>query len=516
MDAFDLHKIEEYREGNRLEAKAARRGLPGSLWETYSAFANTEGGIILLGVSEDADHSLHVSGVTDALLVVKNLWDTLNNSSKISVNILTDRMVSVESIDGKEIIVIKVPRAERTMRPVYIGKDPMTGTYKRNGEGDYKCTKEQVAAMFRDALPYPYDTKIIEGMDMSVFNSDTVRSYRNYFEVRHPVHIWNGTDDEIFLRRLGAIALSKEDGKFYPTAAGLLMFGNEYDIVREFPQYFLDYQERMDPNIRWTYRLDSNSGEWSGNVFDFFLRIYSRLVIDLPKPFELDNNDVRIDDTGAHKAVREALTNALANADYYGRRGIVVIKTPEYLSFANPGDIRIGLDLAMSGGESDPRNGTIMKMFRLLNIGERTGTGIPTIIANWEEKMHRTPEYKFSNDDISRTKLILPLNEEVMNKVVDKSGEVVNKVVNKSGEVVNKVVNKSDEVVNKPLNSTQLKIMQAIENEPDITYARLIQVVGISKTAVQNGIEYLKANDYLRRDGSKKNGHWVILKTPNS
>ena len=119
--------------------------------------------------------------------------------------------------------------------------------------------------------------------------------------------------------------------------------------------------------------------------------------------------------------------------------------------------------------------------------------------------MHRTPEYKFSNDDISRTKLILPLNEEVMNKVVDKSGEVVNKVVNKS-----------DEVVNKPLNSTQLKIMQAIENEPDITYARLIQVVGISKTAVQNGIEYLKANDYLRRDGSKKNGHWVILKTPNS
>ena len=145
-----------------------------------------------------------------------------------------------------------------------------------------------------------------------------------------------------------------------------------------------------------------------------------------------------------------------------------------------------------------------------------TGTGIPTIIANWEEKMHRTPEYKFSNDDISRTKLILPLNEEVMNKVVDKSGEVVNKVVNKSGEVVNKVVNKSDEVVNKPLNSTQLKIMQAIENEPDITYARLIQVVGISKTAVQNGIEYLKANDYLRRDGSKKNGHWVILKTPNS
>lgn len=41
------------------------------------------------------------------------------------------------------------------------------------------------------------------------------------------------------------------------------MFGNEYDIVRHFPECFLDYREEMDSAIRWTDRLQSSSGEWS-------------------------------------------------------------------------------------------------------------------------------------------------------------------------------------------------------------------------------------------------------------
>jgi len=96
----------------------------------------------------------------------------------------------------------------------------------------------------------------------------------------------------------------------------------------EFPQYFLDYQEKFDSKIRWSDRVVSSSGEWSGNIFDFFFKAATKLTSDIKRPFKLDGI-FRVDDTPVHKAVREALVNTLVNADYYGRQGIVIQKYPE-------------------------------------------------------------------------------------------------------------------------------------------------------------------------------------------
>lgn len=82
MVGFDLTKLGEYREHNQLEAKTAKGGFPGSFWETYSAFANTDGGIILLGVKEDKDGSLHPEAV-DVEKLQKDFWNMVNNRQKI-------------------------------------------------------------------------------------------------------------------------------------------------------------------------------------------------------------------------------------------------------------------------------------------------------------------------------------------------------------------------------------------------------------------------------------------------
>lgn len=135
---INFNDLSKYRENNRIEAKKALGGLPKSIWETYSAFANTLGGIILLGVEEDENKNLRVAngGLKNADVLIKEFWDTINNPKKANVNILSDKDVYVQNVDGKDIIVIDIPRADRFYKPVYVDGNPITGTYRRNGEGD--------------------------------------------------------------------------------------------------------------------------------------------------------------------------------------------------------------------------------------------------------------------------------------------------------------------------------------------------------------------------------------------
>lgn len=390
---YNMQEIISYREGNRLEAKRAKGGIPNSMWETYSSFANTDGGIILLGVDEKKDGSFEVTGVQNVDQMLQDFWNMVNNRQKVNVNLLVKKDVTVEDYDGKRVITIRVPRADRYLRPVFVGQDPMSGSYRRNGEGDYHCSHEEVSAMYRDAYQLTQDHKLLKHRDMKVFCMDTVHSYRNIFNISHINHVWSKLNDEEFLGKIGAIGYDAKEGKFYPTSAGLLMFGYEYEILSEYPQYFLDYQDHRDPNRRWVDRLISSSGDWSGNIFDFFFAIANKLSHDLPRPFRLEGM-MRVDDTPLHKAVREALLNTLVNADYYGRRGVVVKKYPDGYIFENPGAFRIGVKEAMSGGISDPRNAILFKMFALIELGERAGSGIPTIIDGWKSAYGELPTWE--------------------------------------------------------------------------------------------------------------------------
>ena len=112
---IDINNLSKYEENNRIEVKRAKGGLPNSLWETYSAFANTDGGIILLGVDEKENHTLVVTGVEDVHKMKADFWNVINNKQKISLNILTERMVSFKTIEGKAILCIEVPKGRDRM-----------------------------------------------------------------------------------------------------------------------------------------------------------------------------------------------------------------------------------------------------------------------------------------------------------------------------------------------------------------------------------------------------------------
>ena len=145
-----LEFLSEYQEDNRIEAKRAQGGLPHSLWETYSAFANTLGGVILLGVAEAEDKSLFAVPLPDPQALVDEFWRLVNDPSVVSANILQPEDVRILRSEGLDIVAIFVPRAHFRQRPVYIGPDPFTGTYTRQGEGDWRCPRHEVEAMLQD------------------------------------------------------------------------------------------------------------------------------------------------------------------------------------------------------------------------------------------------------------------------------------------------------------------------------------------------------------------------------
>lgn len=152
MNAHKIQHISELVESCQFEAKAAQgrhgRGeLPRSLWETISGFANTSGGWIVLGVTEAQDHSLTPIGVQEPQRMIDELWQALIKDELITPAILAPQDIFTLQQDDLSVIVIHVPKAAPIDRPVYVGKDPNTGTYIRRGDGDYRCTKRQVELM---------------------------------------------------------------------------------------------------------------------------------------------------------------------------------------------------------------------------------------------------------------------------------------------------------------------------------------------------------------------------------
>ena len=175
-ELFDISKFDSYKEDNRREVKKANGGLPISLWDTYSAFANCYGGVIILGVAENKDGTWRTTGldVADKGKLIKQFWDIINNRKKVNLNILKDNDIETYDINGDLIIVIYVPMAKRDQKPVYINDDLFGSTFRRNHEGDYRCTRLQVKTMLRDQAENTMDMEVLDDVPMKDLNYDTI------------------------------------------------------------------------------------------------------------------------------------------------------------------------------------------------------------------------------------------------------------------------------------------------------------------------------------------------------
>ena len=238
FDNYDfIEKIESLMadcESAEVEFKSARGGFPGSLWETYSAFANTQGGVIVLGVKEK-DGKFTLDGITleQARKYKKEFWDNVNNKAHCSANVLQEKDVQDGEYNGSYVLVFNVPRAPRNKIPVYLHNNP-ENTFKRNYEGDFRCDASEIQRMFADAdiTEHPRDYKILPEFTIEQdIDKATLEQYRRLVATKSPDHPWLLLDDKHFLMKLKGYRIDRREKIEGLTLAGLLMFGKTDSIT---------------------------------------------------------------------------------------------------------------------------------------------------------------------------------------------------------------------------------------------------------------------------------------------
>ncbi len=262
------------------------------------------------------------------------------------------------------------------------------------------------------------DNRILPGFGLDDIDIDSLLAYRQMLRAEKPGHVWLEADDAGLLKQLKGWRRDRQTGEEGLTVAGLLMFGKWEAIQDAAPHYFVDYQERPEAKteLRWVDRLVPD-GTWSGNLFDFYRRVYRKLTTELKVPFALKDGQ-RQEDTPVHEAIREALVNTLVHADYSGRVSVLVVKRPDLFGFRNPGNMRIPVEQAIQGGESDCRNRIIHQMFLMIGLGERAGSGVPKIYSGWKSEDWRPPAL-YEKDEPEQTLLELRMLDLLPRDVIE-------------------------------------------------------------------------------------------------
>ena len=494
----DLHDyLEELiadKETEYVEFKHGKGGFPSNpFWESYSSFANTEGGVIVIGVKEK-NGIFKPEGLTREQIdeYEKIFWDGANNPLIISQNLLTNKDIVKGEYLGSHIIMFFVPRASRENRPIYKGQNPLRGTYRRDASGDYLCKEREVAIMLSEQSPsLAQDFDILDGFTIEDIDEDSFRGFRQLFASLRPSHVWATDDDLSLLKHIKAYRKDRKTGKEGLTLSGLLMFGKNDSIMDALPHYMIDYREYTPGSERWSDRI-YNDGTWEANLFQAYRRILPKLQSSLPMPFKIKGNN-RLDETKAHVALREAFVNFCVHASYQSDSKLTILKYPNEIVFSNPGTMLVSKEQYYSGGYTVCRNPSLQTMFSLIGAAEKAGSGSDTIVRGWKEAQYRLPVIAEKSDP-NMVELVLPLESVMSDKIKAELFELF-------GDRINS------------LDANRLKVLAMALSMGNITNSLLQHSIELHRSDITALLRALCKDGYLISQGFGRGTNYILNKS---
>jgi ATP-dependent DNA helicase RecG len=338
-----------------------------------------------------------------------------------------------------------------------------------------------------NVVEYPsflQDSIILEHYGLNELHLPSIQHYRDCFTALNPTHPWNGLELKEFLYKIGGWGKIRDTNKEGLTVAGLLMFSEERIITEVIPRYFLEYREIGKKNS-WSYRLTSQDGTWSGNMYDFYQTVQKQLPIGKANVF---------------MAMQETFMNMLVHSDYKGDGGLVMEREKNVFQFSNPGLMQVSIEQAIEGGISSLRNPNIFKMFRLLDLCKRAGYGVKNVHDAWKKEEITAPEFVQDND-LGRTSVTLHIpavlfeRKKKATNSINKKLESVNKG-EKKVDVIDNSDNKNNNSLNKEGNSVN-KLINSMNKE--------------FKSYINGGDSYNKAFNSLYKEEEKPVTEQLVL-----
>lgn len=413
-----------------VEVKRARKGLPQDMWETISAFANTSGGLVVLGVDEQS--GFVVTGVDDAGAAEHQLA-TLCGEMEPPVR----GEISTHLVEGRPVVCMAVPVVPRDHRPCYRRSlGPYLGSRLRVSDGNRKLTEYEVGMLIANQREPRQDQAAVPEAGMRDLDDEALAAYLSRLRETRP-SVFGGRSDEYILTRTNV--LTEVEDALAPTLAGLLAFGvypQEY-----FPQLNVSIvryptPEAGVPGPRGERFLDSAVVDGSipsmlSDVVTVLKRNMQRrsLVMGLFRQDEWEYPEI---------AIREAVTNALIHRDLaIGARGtqVQIEMFPDRLVVRNAGGLYgpVGLEDLGLTGTSSSRNRALLKILadtpgeRGQMVCENVGSGIFTMRRALADAGMEPPEFR---DNISTFEVVFPnhtlLDRETLTWMTDRGVEGLN------------------------------------------------------------------------------------------
>lgn len=393
MDTHELRELLQCHENISLEYKKSRKDLPKDFWETYSSFANTRGGYIILGVEEDEERNPVVKGVENPEKIKTDLVTIASNRNKVNIDVLKQEDIQILEVQGKQIISIYVPEAPIQLKPVFLN-NTITQSFIRKHDTDIKVSEEELGALLRNKSE-SLDAELLEGYTIDDLDLEAVIKYQAMLHQRNPMQNFMSMNSAVFLENIGVFQHDYSAGRTLKlTLGGLLFFGKYNAIISRIPYYHVDFFDKRGINERWSDRVSSGDFSFPDmNLFNYYSIVFEKLLASIERPFQLDKRMIRKSNDELKIALRELFVNMIVHADYLSNTTALIVEIHQpYYIFTNPGIMKIPVDSFFRTSQSRPRNDILVRLFTRMGASEHAGSGSEKILNAVVTNRFKEPE----------------------------------------------------------------------------------------------------------------------------